>query len=132
MADYAARIRAARGWADLTQQQLADQLGVDVQTIKRRESGSQEPKKGERLAIAAICKVPLSFMEEGFGEVTRNELRDLLERVEGALSRLGGAGTHPAPGGVLGQHAEGFAPSGPDRREEGSAPDTGAQRGSGG
>jgi transcriptional regulator with XRE-family HTH domain len=41
----------------MTQEDLADELGVDVQTIKRRESGKQDPKKGERLAIAQICGV---------------------------------------------------------------------------
>jgi len=86
MSDHAARIRAARAYADLTQEQLADELGVDVQTIKRREAGRQEPKRGELLAIAAICRVPMAFMEHGFGEIAENEVLRRLDRIEAALA----------------------------------------------
>lgn len=62
VSQYAARVRAARGYANLTQKELAERLGVDEQTIKRREkeTGGQEPKLGERIAIATICDVPPS------------------------------------------------------------------------
>jgi transcriptional regulator with XRE-family HTH domain len=63
---YGPRIRAARAFKGLTQAQLGDRLGLDEQTIKRRESGKQEPKPGERVAIAAICGVPLEFIEHGW------------------------------------------------------------------
>lgn len=66
MSDYAQRIRAARAYAGLTQDELAEQLGTAAQTVKRRESGAQAPKRGELLAIAAICDVPVRFMEHGF------------------------------------------------------------------
>jgi transcriptional regulator with XRE-family HTH domain len=79
MPDYRPRIRAARLWADLTQQQLADELGVDVQTIKRRENDrASQPKRGERLAIAAICGVPPEFLEEGFGGHAESEISERL------------------------------------------------------
>lgn len=64
----AARIRAARAYAAMTQEQLARQLGVDVQTVKRRESGRSAPKRGELVAIATVTGVPISFMENGFEE----------------------------------------------------------------
>lgn len=71
MSVYSARIRAARAYADITQLQLADALGVDEQTIKRRESpNGNEPKKGERIAIATICGVPPEFLEHGWGALT--------------------------------------------------------------
>lgn len=86
MSAYSARIRAARNYAGLTQIQLAEALGVDEQTIKRRESpAGNEPKKGERIAIASICGVPPEFMEIGFGEITRDELLDRLARIEQAV-----------------------------------------------
>jgi transcriptional regulator with XRE-family HTH domain len=93
MADFAARIRAARGYADLTQEQLADRLGVDRQTIKRRElgpghKGYKEPKKGERLAIAQICGVPVKFMEEGFGGEARSEISERLAELQEELRTL--------------------------------------------
>jgi transcriptional regulator with XRE-family HTH domain len=63
---YAPRIRAARAYARLTQQELAAQLGVDVQTVKRREKGSHPPRRAELLAIAEVTGVPAEFLEHGF------------------------------------------------------------------
>lgn len=88
VSEYSARIRAARAFKDLTQVQLAEALGVDEQTIKRRESGAQDPKKGERIAIAAICGVPAEFMENGFGELGRDELAERLGEIEATLSQI--------------------------------------------
>ena len=86
MSPYAARIRAARAYADLRQDQLARALGVTTETIKRRERGTQAPKRGELLAIAQITGVPASFMEHGFGEVEPSEVLERLDRIEAALS----------------------------------------------
>lgn len=86
MSAYAARYRAARGWADLNQQDLADRLGLEKQVIVRTEGGSRDPKLGELIAVAAVCGVPEEFMVDGFGRVERDELLDRLERIEAALS----------------------------------------------
>lgn len=89
MSDYSPRIRAARNYAGLSQRALADALGVDEQTIKRRESpGGKEPKRGERVAIASICGVPAEFMEDGFGEIRRDEILDDLEYLRTKLDDL--------------------------------------------
>lgn len=61
---YGQRIATARKLAGLTQEQLAAELGVDVQTIKRRESPKgKEPKRVDRIAIAHVCGVSLDFIE---------------------------------------------------------------------
>jgi transcriptional regulator with XRE-family HTH domain len=86
MSDYAARIRAARAYAGLKQDELAERLGVDTNTIKRREAGTQNPKRGELLAIAAITGVPVSFMEHGFGETDEAEVLKRLDRIEALLA----------------------------------------------
>lgn len=88
MTQYAARYRAARAYADLSQEKLAEQLGVDAQTIKRREAGKQEPKKAELIAVAAICQVPLEFMENGWGNLTADEITMLLQTQNGILARI--------------------------------------------
>lgn len=85
MSDYAARIRAARAYSGMTQRELADRIGVDVQTVKRREAGQQNPKRGELLAIAAVTGVPVAFMEHGFGDIEPSEVIERLQRIELAL-----------------------------------------------
>lgn len=64
--DYPARLRAARGYAGLTQRELADRLGIERQTIIRREDGKGRPGPGEALAVARACGVPEAFMERGW------------------------------------------------------------------
>lgn len=88
MSDYAARIRAARAYAGLKQDELAERLGVDTNTIKRREGGTQHPKRGELLAIAAITGVPVSFMEHGFGETSESEVIRRLGHIEALLNAV--------------------------------------------
>lgn len=85
MSDYAARIRAARAYKDITQKELAELLGTSEQSVKRRESGEQQPKRGDLLAIAAACEVPFAFMENGFGIAERDEILERMDRVEAAL-----------------------------------------------
>lgn len=61
---YGPRIATARKIAGLTQEALAEALGVDTQTVKRKENPrGKEPKKLERIAIAAICGVSLDYLE---------------------------------------------------------------------
>jgi transcriptional regulator with XRE-family HTH domain len=87
VSQYAARYRAARAFADLSQEELAARLGVDSQTIKRREAGNKDPKKAELIAVAAVCGVPLEFMEHGWGAVGRDELAGLVGEQNGLLAR---------------------------------------------
>lgn len=95
VSDYAARIRAARAYAGLKQDELAEHLGVDSNTIKRREAGTQNPKRGELLAIAAVTGVPVSFMEHGFGEIDEAEVLQRLDRIEALLTGVDGDDLEP-------------------------------------
>ena len=85
MTDYAARIRAARAYAGMHQAQLAERLGVDVQTIKRREKPGAQPRPGELEAIARACEVPVEFMHDGFG-VEPSALSERLQAIEDAVT----------------------------------------------
>lgn len=53
--------RAARAWADLTAQQLADTLGVGIRTVQRWESGQVKPPLERVIAVADACHVPVWF-----------------------------------------------------------------------
>jgi transcriptional regulator with XRE-family HTH domain len=86
------RYRAARVYAGLGQQELGDALGVDRQTVGKRESGEQEAKKAELIAVAHVCEVPVEFLLGGFpalgAEPTRSELRQRLEKLEESVRFL--------------------------------------------
>jgi type I restriction enzyme M protein len=53
--DQASTIRAIRARLNLTQQQLADRLGVSFATINRWEGGVSAPQKAAREAIASLA-----------------------------------------------------------------------------
>jgi transcriptional regulator with XRE-family HTH domain len=82
MSELAARFRAARAYADLTQFELAQALGVDVQTVKRREAGKGDPKRAELIAIASITGVPETFMLDGFNRSYEKQIREVLQGLE--------------------------------------------------
>lgn len=75
----AARIRVARAFAKKTQQEIADHLGVHLQTVKRMENGLAAINDERLFSIAEFCGVPQRFMLVGFADdksVTR-ELRQV-------------------------------------------------------
>lgn len=89
MASLASHIRAARAYAGLTQGELADALGVEVQWVKRREASIQTPREAELVAIADKCSVPLEFLHHGFSDdLIGPEAQNQLDRIEGKLDRL--------------------------------------------
>jgi transcriptional regulator with XRE-family HTH domain len=94
MSEQSRRYKAARVYAGLGQQDLGDALGIDRQTVGKRESGEQEAKKAEMIALAHVCDVPVAFLLGGFaalgGEPTRSELRERLDRLEGSVRFLVG------------------------------------------
>ena len=51
----AATLRAIRAKLNLTQEQLAERLGVSFATVNRWEGGSNMPQKAAREAIAALA-----------------------------------------------------------------------------
>src|SRR5690606_15934273 len=51
----AATLRAIRANLDLTQEQLAERLGVSFATVNRWEGGTNMPQKAARATIAALA-----------------------------------------------------------------------------
>jgi transcriptional regulator with XRE-family HTH domain len=88
--EVARRVRAARAYAGLTVAELADRLGMGVQTIKRIESGRRTARGFELAAIAETCELPREFFELDFHEMWReaSAQRELLARIEDRLNRL--------------------------------------------
>lgn len=85
------RVRAARGYADLSIDQLAEAVGIGRNTIIRIDNGEREVKQMELRQIAAVCGLPYEFFTVDFAEIP--ELYAALERDEhmaarAALARL--------------------------------------------
>jgi len=83
---YAARIRAAAGYADLDRVRLGESLGVSRETVSRLFAGKSEPSLEARREIAAACGVPEWFMETGFEGV--EELDDQRQSVGQLAAQL--------------------------------------------
>ncbi|MFF9898516.1 helix-turn-helix domain-containing protein [Streptomyces longispororuber] len=54
------RIRAARDYANLTQEKLGEACGLDRQTINRIEQGHASPRLDNLIRIADALGVPLA------------------------------------------------------------------------
>lgn len=76
---YAARVRAARAYAAISQGELAHALGLSQPTMKRIEAGERAVDAEERRVIADRCGVPRAFLEAGW------EATETLERAHDAL-----------------------------------------------
>lgn len=94
--DYGARVRAARAYADLDQEQLARHLHVSISTVARIESNERALGLDEARLISERCGVPISFLLEGFAleseqpiEEVIAQLRHTLAVIEDRLPRLG-------------------------------------------
>jgi transcriptional regulator with XRE-family HTH domain len=78
------RLWRARRHVNLTQQQLAERLGVGLKSIKEYESDRRRPKRAVLLGWAVQCQVDPRWLEHGAGEpdsesaVTTRSSRELV------------------------------------------------------
>jgi transcriptional regulator with XRE-family HTH domain len=57
------RLRKARTFAGLTQEQLGERMGVGRRSITRYEDGTQTPRRSVVIAWAVTTGVPLEWIE---------------------------------------------------------------------
>lgn len=76
--DLGARVRAARGFAGLSQAQLAEQIGLERRIVVAIEADDARHPLGVKEAreIARACRVPVSFLFNGWAAPP-----ELLDRV---------------------------------------------------
>lgn len=80
----ARKVRAARGWANLSQPELAGKLEISVATVRRIEQEQRDVSTAELVRISEICGVPRNFMLYGWrgdgktANVHREEAQDVL------------------------------------------------------
>jgi transcriptional regulator with XRE-family HTH domain len=73
--EWARRYRTARVYAGHSREQIADALGLSLETIKRRERGvGPAPRRPELLELARFCQVPFWFLEFGFTPPAADEV----------------------------------------------------------
>jgi len=106
--DLGARVRAARSYRNLSQQELADEIGVERRIVGYIEANEtrHELTVPEAQRIAKICRVPLGFLLHGWaapaelvdrvealeaevrsGSEDREDLAKRLDELDGALER---------------------------------------------
>lgn len=59
---FGPRLKAARNSASLTQQQLANQLGVTLRTYQRYEDGTTEPTLYALVSVSIILGVTSDYL----------------------------------------------------------------------
>lgn len=110
--DYGARVRAAQAYVGMERKEFAQALGFSERTLDRLATNERALSIAEAKKIADVCRVPVSFLVEGWnvnrpiqdrlaaierrleevaardGELTAHE-RELLSRFEELIQRLG-------------------------------------------
>ncbi len=81
------RIRHRRWLVGMTQQQLAEKVGIKFQQIQKYETGANRVSASRLWDIADSLDVPVSFFFEGLdaGEVAHDDLADKAEKVPADL-----------------------------------------------
>ena len=72
------RIRHRRWTVGMTQQQLADAVGIKFQQIQKYETGMNRVSASRLWDIASTLDVPVSFFFEGLGDQAQEAQADLM------------------------------------------------------
>jgi transcriptional regulator with XRE-family HTH domain len=91
--DIRKRVRAARGYAGYSLDDLAGKVGMGRQTIFRLESGERACKEMELREIARVCGLPFEFFTANWAAVQPSTIEarldgfaDQLDAIEAALA----------------------------------------------
>lgn len=89
MSSTGEKIRKFRKWRGLTQQQLADETGLSVMSIRRYETGEREPTEVAVEAIAEVLTVNPSEIDDRFENSYRNDAIRQSIKMDDYVSALG-------------------------------------------
>jgi len=77
-----AQVRAARQIAGLTQEALAEHLGVTFQQVQKYERGANRVSASRLLSVASLTRQPLSFFYGAFTEPPQRPARSQMVTLE--------------------------------------------------
>jgi len=69
------RVRQRRWLLGITQQQVAEQVGIKFQQIQKYETGANRVSSSRLWDISEVMEVPVSFFFEGIAEVDGDTAR---------------------------------------------------------
>jgi transcriptional regulator with XRE-family HTH domain len=72
------RVRTARMLASVSQEKLADAIGVTFQQVQKYEKGTNRISVSRLQQIASMLNVPISYFYEGDAAVARDDTFDLV------------------------------------------------------
>ena len=84
------RVRHRRWLIGMTQQQLAERVGIKFQQIQKYETGANRVSASRLWDIADALEVPVSFFFEGIEEQEKSHIREVND-VGGSDGRQRGA-----------------------------------------
>ena len=70
------RVRQRRWLLGMTQQQLAEQVGIKFQQVQKYETGANRVSSSRFWDILEVMEVPVSFFFEGIAEVDGDTARN--------------------------------------------------------
>lgn len=92
--ELAKRVRAARAYAEITQEDMASRLGLSTVTYKRIEAAKRELTLDEVARISEITLMPLDFFTKDLQELGQTaehqqQLESMREELKALVDRLG-------------------------------------------
>ncbi|TDE33830.1 helix-turn-helix domain-containing protein [Antarcticimicrobium sediminis] len=83
------RVRHRRWLVAMTQQQLAERVGIKFQQIQKYETGANRISASRLWDIAEALEVPISFFFEGLQETAKDAGKDTAEKSGVPVDLLG-------------------------------------------
>jgi transcriptional regulator with XRE-family HTH domain len=91
--ETARRIRSARAYAGLTQEDMAERLGISTVTYKRVEQAKRPVELRELARISEITQMPTNFFSVDLtalddGAAQKEQMEAVQERIQSLVGRL--------------------------------------------
>ena len=74
------RVRIRRKMIDLSQEQLADAIGLTFQQVQKYERGANRISSSKLYEIASTLQVPVSFFFDGLADPVTTEPTEVIEK----------------------------------------------------